>query len=323
MEAAQIHFQHFGESYDRHSIQSELANPAGYKLIITQDARIRDYSWCSRFNKYDSEFVYVTCPTLVFVGFCFEATACTAEAIDPNTNLGEEDRRWASQSEIPKLFLYSWPQSEEPEVTLRPQQAIDDIVRVAIGLNRSNGHFTAVDYASEKAAQASDGTSVQEEPVKPYGTEKPAATRDAHRQLDEILAIVRRLERIVSEHPVVLKPDDVYLRELYTRAINESRKNLHIFEHDGSVIPYVLVHSHDIEGNVGRVTRNLYFVARDKAPEDWQQKIIALHESMCIVRGHDQAKVAELPLARLLGKEKEYAEWRDKIDNSCKDRKQA
>lgn len=105
------------------------------------------------------------------------------------------------------------------------------------------------------------------------------------------------------------------LKELYTRAINEDVNNLRFFEWEGQRAPYVLVNSVDIWGNVGKPFENLYLVARDRAPEDWQQKIVAYHESLCIKSGHDIAKAKELSLVRALGKEKEYLAWRERIDN--------
>ena len=73
--------------------------------------------------------------------------------------------------------------------------------------------------------------------------------------------------------------------------------------------------SSDLEGSPGMVIDNLYFVAKDKAQEDWQQKIIAYHESFCLKIGHKEAKVKELQLAEHLGKQKEYRIWREQIDN--------
>lgn len=138
---------------------------------------------------------------------------------------------------------------------------------------------------------------------------------DDSRKLDEILGSVRRLEMLASEHPMVLKPDDVYLRELYTRKINQKTGNLRVLRYKGRTIPYVLVGSDEIEGNVGRVSDNLYFVAADKAPEKWQQEIVAYHESWCSKIGHDKARKREIGLARKLGKEQEYLAWRATIDN--------
>ncbi len=112
----------------------------------------------------------------------------------------------------------------------------------------------------------------------------------------------------------MLKPEGVYLGELYVRAINENARNLRFLRYRGEQIPYVLVHSSEIEDMVGKPFNHLYFVARDLAPELWQQKIIAYHESRCVVRGHDYAKAQEVALARSLKVEKEYRRWRARID---------
>lgn len=144
--------------------------------------------------------------------------------------------------------------------------------------------------------------------------DKSAGTKQDPK-LEEILSIVRELKGSVENHRHVLKPDDVYLAELYTKTINEDPNNLQFFEFAGQRIPYVRVQSSDLEGIPGRATGHLYFVAVDKAPEDWQQKIIAYHESLCVKAGHDNAKVREIELARVLGKENEYQTWRESIDN--------
>ncbi len=139
--------------------------------------------------------------------------------------------------------------------------------------------------------------------------------REEFTKLEEILQTVRRLDRIAAEHPVVMKEEGRYLQELYVKAINEDVNNLQFFEYRDKRIPYVLVHSSDLEGHVGKPFHNLYFVARDRAPEDWQQKIVAFHESQCLHFGHEAAKGQEPRLARFLGKEQEYLVWREQIDN--------
>src|SRR3989338_4800250 len=135
------------------------------------------------------------------------------------------------------------------------------------------------------------------------------------RKLEEVLKTVKELRMIATEHPTVLKPEGVYLKELYTQAINEDVDNLQVFEYGGKRYPYVLVDAHDLEGKPGKPFKNLYFVAREFAPEDWQQKVIALHESLCVKTNHDNARSREIELARHLGKEQEYLQWRKSIDD--------
>lgn len=124
---------------------------------------------------------------------------------------------------------------------------------------------------------------------------------------------IDRLLRIAETHPITLQGEDAYLKQLYVQAINRDANNLQILEFKGQKIPYVLVESEEIEGNVGKPFQNLYFVAKDKAPETWQQQIVAYHESLCAKIGHANAKKRELTLAKYLGKEKEYLSWRKKI----------
>jgi len=54
---------------------------------------------------------------------------------------------------------------------------------------------------------------------------------------------------------------------------------------------------------------NLYLVAKDLAPEEWQQQIVAYHESLCSKVGHDEAVKRERKLVDALDKEKEYTDW--------------
>jgi hypothetical protein len=69
------------------------------------------------------------------------------------------------------------------------------------------------------------------------------------------------------------------------------------------------VHSDEIEANVGRVYHNLYFVARDKAPEPWQQQLVAYHESLCAKIGHENARKREKILAEKIGKAQEHQDY--------------
>ncbi len=63
---------------------------------------------------------------------------------------------------------------------------------------------------------------------------------------------------------------------------------------------------------------DLDFVARDLALEEWQQQIVAVHESRCVKKGHRAARKEERDAARSLGKEKEYRQWRKNIDAKFK-----
>lgn len=135
-------------------------------------------------------------------------------------------------------------------------------------------------------------------------------------RINAILTSVHNLERRVADHPIVLKSEHNYLQELYIKAINNDVNNLKVFEYKGKRIPYVLVGSFDIEGNAGKPSDNLYFVARDKAPEEWQQQIVAVHESLCVKKSHQYAKAEELEVAKLLGKENEYRAWRKVLDST-------
>ncbi len=85
--------------------------------------------------------------------------------------------------------------------------------------------------------------------------------------------------------------------------------SLQILKFKGKRIPYVLVETTEIGGNMGKPFKNLYFVARDKAPELWQQKIVAYHESLCVKIGHAKAEKRELALAKHLDKERDYLSW--------------
>ncbi len=135
-------------------------------------------------------------------------------------------------------------------------------------------------------------------------------------RLDEIVQKMRDLHSVVTEHPLVLKGDDAYLRDLYVRTVNKDIRRLKFFDYKGRRIPFVLVHSRDLESVAGRVSGNLYFVAKDKAPQEWQQYVVAYHESPCANIGHEKAKRREFAVAQYLGHGKEYNVWREKIDSS-------
>ncbi|MBM3231836.1 helix-turn-helix domain-containing protein [Candidatus Pacearchaeota archaeon] len=178
-----------------------------------------------------------------------------------------------------------------------------------------------------------DFESLSSLPVKASPESKPKKDEERHlvqakmlagreerpENLDEILGHVRELRRVVSEHPIVLKSDANYLRELYTEQINRRRDNLRFFMYEGERIPFVLVNSRDLRGFTGRVLHNLYFVAEDLAPEEWQQKIVAYHESLCAIKGHEVAKEMEIKLAKKLKVKKKYELWRKKIDEMSED----
>jgi hypothetical protein len=132
-----------------------------------------------------------------------------------------------------------------------------------------------------------------------------------HRQLSEISSHVRDMKRTLetSGDRMLLLSDGDYLTRLYTAAIQRNADNLRFAECEGEKIPYVLVHSDEIEANVGRVYHNLYFVARDKAPEPWQQQLVAYHESLCAKIGHENARKREKILAEKIGKAQEHQDY--------------
>lgn len=196
--------------------------------------------------------------------------------------------------------------------TYTPQEVIDDIVQHALSLKPESGFPKA-----EELKQTQPQRTLESRTTQPPAPQREPKTPSDPR-LDEILETVRSLDRRTAQHPVVMKSEGAYLQELYVRAINEDVNNLHVFEFDGQRIPYVLIHSSDLEGVEGKVGKpfgNLYLVARDMAPEEWQQKIVAYHESLCAKRSHETAKAQELVLAKSLGKEPEYQAWRAEIDN--------
>ncbi len=81
----------------------------------------------------------------------------------------------------------------------------------------------------------------------------------------------------------------------------------------GEKFPYVVTNS-SVLGNVGRSEGGLYFVSVDIANETWKEQVVAFHERFCQSKGHEYAVNKEQELARALGKEKEYKEWRKEIN---------
>ncbi len=166
---------------------------------------------------------------------------------------------------------------------------------------------------------------------------QPGTTWNAEECIDDLIHYIQSVgyqEELVGEEPdsrdasprmetkrsssatLDVLSEGEHLSRLYVEAINRDAHNQRFFEYRDKRIFYVLVDSSDIGGNVGKPFHNLYFVARDLAPEDWQQKIVAFHESQCLHFGsHEAAKAKEPRLARFLGKEQEYLVWREQIDN--------
>ncbi len=105
------------------------------------------------------------------------------------------------------------------------------------------------------------------------------------------------------------------LSQLYWDKINEGLERSFTFK--GDKIKYVLVKSGEIDGLPGRASGSLFFVAVDKAPEEWQQQIVAYHESLC-ASGHDAAQAAEIELAKALGKMEEYLVWQELVRRNVK-----
>ena len=218
--------------------------------------------------------------------------------------------------ENPKLAPDDFFQSYGHARQYDSEVVIDDIVRYAELVLRGLVDVKTRDtphtpWLNDKANQKLEGYNESVTRVKHDVRSNKGGDTDI---LDDILRTVRRIESRQAEHPISLKDEGTYLSHLYVQAINEDADNLQFFEYDGQRIPYVLVHSSDLEGKPGKPFMNLYLVARDKAPEDWQQRIVALHESVCVREGHEEAKRKELPLAQSLGKEDEYLAWREDID---------
>ncbi len=181
--------------------------------------------------------------------------------------------------------------------------------------NREEGKEVAEEYnALRKESEESKDPEVEIQPE-----EKRTAKKDETTPSFQRLEIkIDRLLRIAGEHPVTLQGEDAYLKQLYVQAINQDVNNLQILEFEGQRIPYVLVENTEIGGNLGKPFQNLYFVAKDRAPENWQQQIVAYHESLCVKIGHAKAKKRELTLAKHLGREEEYLTWRKEIGKVMK-----
>ncbi len=218
--------------------------------------------------------------------------------------------------DIPERFR-KYAFSDEDDRKYSAEEAIDDIVAYVLELKPESGFPVPKSPREEPEQQSRRDEAIQE------GEPAPDALREERNKpddlrLEEILRTVRSLHALASGRAAVLQDEDAYLGELYVRTINDDVNSLQILEHEGRRIPYVLVHSSQIEGNVGKPSNNLYFVARDKAPEVWQQSIVALHESMCVKGGHEghqNARKMELAFAQQLGREKEYLAWRGDVDN--------
>ena len=81
----------------------------------------------------------------------------------------------------------------------------------------------------------------------------------------------------------------------------------------GEIIPYVRTNSNIIM-DTGRVDGGLYFVSTDIANEPWKEQAVAYHEHFCQRKGHKYALKQEQKLVARLGKNKEWLEWRKKIN---------
>jgi hypothetical protein len=119
---------------------------------------------------------------------------------------------------------------------------------------------------------------------------------------------------------VYLKSLGRKLEKLYIRVLNTDLSNLRILEFKGKRIPYVLVNNDEILNLGGTYYKNLFFVAKDRFPERWQQDIVAYHEFFDYA-GHEYAKTKEFELAKYMDKEKEWLRIRNEIDEEAKLRK--
>lgn len=174
--------------------------------------------------------------------------------------------------------------------------------------------------AQEMATQIADEESQKHFTETPMS--KPVFEKDLHRRLSGIEQSMHHLLSIAQgrhEGPRnVLESDGAYLTRLYTDTINRDRDALRFFDYKGQRIPYVLVETADLHGHAGRFMGNLYFVARDAAPEDWQQACIAVHEHLHAKQGnHYGVRKQEKEIARAFGKEKEYSGWVRRVMVAC------
>jgi len=211
-----------------------------------------------------------------------------------------------------------WLGKYETGKTYQASEIVDDLVAFALAKGENKPGTITPDKTKKASAPDASGRETAESGSRTQRAETETDGGQTAQTLAEILRTVKNLERHVETHPMTLKEDGEYLSELYTRTINREADNLRSFRYQGETIHYVLVHSSELEGMPGRVFNNLYFVARNYAREDWQQKIIAYHESMCAKIGHEEAKEKEIELARKLGKAAEYKEWRAQIDRKTR-----
>ena len=131
-------------------------------------------------------------------------------------------------------------------------------------------------------------------------------------------ALIDRLDRFIPADPisveaqtrVPLGADCRNAKQVYSRAVSEGK--LRWANSLGFEFPYVLTDSATI-GNVGLSMSGLYFVAKDLASKPWQEQLVAFHERFCSEEGHEYALKQEKTLARQLGVEKKYQNWRDMI----------
>ena len=159
-------------------------------------------------------------------------------------------------------------------------------------------------------------------PPEPAPERPTRMSREDISVLEKILRVVTSTDRQLKDlrlgdPGLALEDEKNYFPRLYGEAVNKG--NLKWFNYKGESIWYVLVHSDQIGGKPGVPFENLYFVAEDKAPEEWQQRIIAVHESLCVKKSHAYAKLEEPKVALFLGKLGEYEPWRATLpDQDCK-----
>ena len=167
---------------------------------------------------------------------------------------------------------------------------------------------------AEKAKEDKDDNHIEHPASSRSESAKPQEDDQLAVRLANMEATLNQLLQYASERSPaqrgLLESDITYFPRLYTDLINRSRNALRFFDYKDQRIPYVLVESSEIEGHAGRYFENLIFVARDAAPEEWQQHVVSVHEYLHSRQGnHRNIRKAERDVASTLGKEKEYAPW--------------
>jgi len=280
-------YEFFSRSVDTAAVRLNISSKSGKRIELERMLWVDDLA-----DLFDTRALVQVAPD-----FCLKITeqATITDNDSHDVTFSFEGGR------VESIMLDSsdgWKTYLTEETNLDPLPVVNDIISYAHELAPDGLQVTAPQKSKQHA---------------------PGAARESilEQKLEEMHKVLRRLDATTQEHPIILKSDHAYLTDLYTTAVNKNIRNLRTFAHGKKTIPYVLVTSKQLGGTAGRASDNLYFVARDKAPETWQQNIIAYHESLCIKFGHENAKRRELTLAKSLGKEEAYVAWRKQIDVTC------